>query len=89
MNANATDKKAGEWKKHPVNFRFSLPFFGRRFYFTMVAGGEQRSSERIMAERAKHPVGTISNILFGCGITTVFIFLAMMALALQSAIIEF
>jgi len=81
-------QKSGEWKKHPVNFRFSLPFFGRRFYLTLVAGGEQRGPQRINHERAKHPVMTAGNIFFGFGITTVFLFLAMLALALQSAIIE-
>lgn len=78
-----------EWKSHPVNVRFSLPFFGRRFYFTMVAGGEQRSHARIADERTKHPMLTVSNLLFGCGISTLFAFLALVALAMQSAIIEF
>jgi len=81
-------KKSGGWKNHPVNFRFSLPFFGRRFYLTLVAGGEQRSPERINEERARHPVMTAGNIFFGFGITTVFLFLAVVGLAMQSAIIE-
>ena len=89
---SATNKepvqKSGEWKIHPVNFRFSLPFFGRRFYLTLVAGGEQRGPQRLNEERAKHPVITAGNIFFGFGITTVFLFLAVVALALQSAIIE-
>ena len=90
-NAKTNDKTkaaAPEWKSHPVNVRFSLPFFGRRFYFTMVAGGEQRSRTRISEEREKHPVVTVSNVLFGCGISTMFALLALVALAMQSAIIE-
>ena len=84
-----TNDGPSEWKNHPVNVRFSLPFFGRRFYFTMIAGGEQRSPARIDEERTKHPVLTVSNLLFGCGVSTIFAFLALVALAMQSAIIEF
>ncbi|MDH5188441.1 MAG: hypothetical protein OEW37_05725 [Rhodospirillaceae bacterium] len=81
-------QKQGGWKSHPINFRFSLPFFGKRFYLTLVAGGEQRSPQRISEERAKHPVLTAGNVFFSFGITTVFLFLAVVALAMQSAILE-
>ncbi len=86
---NTASDSPQEWSGHPVNVRFSLPFFTRRFYFTMVAGGEQRSHARITEDRAKHPVLTISNLLFGCGVSTLFAFFALVALAMQSAIIEF
>ena len=87
-NAETKADTTPGWKSHPVNVRFSLPFFGRRFYFTMVAGNEQRSPVRIAEERAKHPVITVSNVLFGCGISTIFALLALVALAMQSSIIE-
>lgn len=76
------------WQGHKINFRLSLPFFGRRFYFTLVAGGEQRDMDRIAKDRAEHPVATLSNVLFGFGLTAIFAFLALVALAMQSAIIE-
>jgi hypothetical protein len=48
----------------PINLRFTIPFFGKRFYFAMVAGKERRGSERIALERRRHPLGTRANLAF-------------------------
>ncbi len=29
---------ARDWKTHPVDIRFTLPFFGRRYYVVFIAG---------------------------------------------------
>lgn len=77
------------WKRPPVNIRFSVPFIHRRFYVTIVSGKERRSAERRAKERHKYPLRTIANVFFFVGAATVFYALAVIALALQSAIVEF
>lgn len=77
------------WKRPPVNIRFSVPFIHRRFYVTIVSGKERRSPERRATERHKYPLRTIANAFFFVGAATVFYVLAVIALALQSAIVEF
>lgn len=49
---------------HAVNVRLSLPFFGGRYYLTVVGGKERRSRQRLAFERKKHPLRTTGNILF-------------------------
>ena len=48
----------------PLNIRFTLPLFGKRFYFAMVGGKERRGSERIALERRRNPIGTKTNLAF-------------------------
>jgi hypothetical protein len=36
--------------KHAIDYRISLPFFGRRYYLTILAGREQRSLNRLLRE---------------------------------------
>lgn len=35
---------------HRIDFRTSIPFFGRRYYLTILAGPERRSLERLLSE---------------------------------------
>ena len=74
-----------KWGKHPINVRITLPIFGSRFYFTMVAGRERRSDARLTQDREDHPVITLGNVFFALGITTM---IAMAVLVVQSAMIE-
>ncbi len=48
----------------PVNLRFTIPFFGKRFYFAMVGGKERRGHERIALERRRNPIKTRTNLAF-------------------------
>ena len=48
---------------HPVNLRLSIPVFFQRYYFTLAAGKERRSPERLAAERQKHPIKTTGNVI--------------------------
>ena len=63
-----SEDNAREWRDHPVNIRLSFPIpgFGRK-YLVIVAGDERRSSERLKAERAKHPLFKFRNALFLLG----------------------
>ncbi len=57
--------RAERWgNHHPVNIRLSIPLFTRRYYVTVVASKEQRSTERLAEEREKHPLATTANMIF-------------------------
>ncbi len=57
--------RAERWgNHHPVNIRLSIPLFALRYYLTVIAGKEQRSTERLAEERAKHPLATTANMIF-------------------------
>ncbi len=77
------------WKRSPVDIRFTLPFFGRKFYVTVVSGAEKRSPKRRDEERHHYPLRTVANVFFFIGMATLFYMAAVMALAMQSAIVEF
>ncbi len=83
----ALDKS--NWGNHPVNIRLSIPFFGKRFYLTIVGGSERRTADRRAQERVRHPVYTAANILFVIGIGALFYIFAAFALAIHSSLIEF
>lgn len=36
---------------HPINLRWSVPFFGKGFYVVLFAGKERRSRQRLMADK--------------------------------------
>ena len=57
-------RNVAEHAPPPINIRITLPFFGQRFYFAIVAGKERRSKERLALERQKSPFFTKSNITF-------------------------
>ncbi len=77
------------WKRSPVDIRFTIPFFGRKFYVTVVSGAEKRSPGRRAEERHHYPLRTVANVFFFIGMATLFYMAAVIALALQSAIVEF
>ncbi len=57
--------RAERWgNHHPVNIRLSIPLFARRYYLTVIAGKELRSTERLAEERQKHPLATTANMIF-------------------------
>tara|TARA_B100000315_G_scaffold154243_1_gene142789 strand:+ start:1342 stop:1599 length:258 start_codon:yes stop_codon:yes gene_type:complete len=74
---------------HPVNIRFSLPFFGRRYFLTILGGSELRGPERRAAERQNHPIKTASNVVFVAGFAIIFYIIGFIAIAVQSSIVEF
>ncbi len=63
--ANRKASSAVPWESdHPINLRLSIPLLFKRYYVTIVAGEEHRGSERLTAERRKHPLVTRGNLLF-------------------------
>lgn len=76
------------WKLHPLNIRISVPFLNRRYYVTVVGGEEKRSLERRRHDRHRYPLRTVANVFFVLGIGTVFYAVALIVLAMGSAILE-
>lgn len=62
----------------PINIRFSLPGFGRRYFLTVIGGVERRDARRRTQEQTKYPLRTVANFLF-------FIFLGVLIYALSIA----
>lgn len=77
------------WSAHPVNIRLSLPFIRRRYYLTIVAGEEKRSLDRRSADRNRYPLRKIANLFFFVGLASVFYIIAIFALAVNTALVEF
>jgi len=76
------------WKRHSVDIRLNLPFFGG-YYLAVIGGREKRSPHRRVDDRQSHPLRTIANTFFFMGFGAIFAVLALFAMALQSAIVEF
>ncbi len=77
------------WRRSAVDIRLTIPFFSRKYYFTIVGGTEKRGDERRAEEHHHYPLRTAANIFFFIGLATLFCAAAVVALALQSAIVEF
>lgn len=80
---------AATWRTHPIDIRYSLPFFGRRFYLTVVAGEEKRMPDRQRVAHQDKPKLSLANLFFFMGLGALFFLLLVIALALQSALVEF
>ncbi len=78
----------GSWDRPPVNARFHIPFFSRRYYVTIVGGEDKRSQERRAHEKNHYPLRTVANVFFFIGIITLFYLVSLVGLAFTSAIIE-
>ncbi len=60
------------WVEHPVDIRLSLPSpFGGRLYLTLVAGRERRGAARLAAERTRHPLSGLANLIAIAGIAAI------------------
>ncbi len=80
---------AAAWsRKHHVDIRLSVPFFGRRFYLTVVSGGEKRGNERRKQDRHHYPLRTAANIFFFVGSGAAFYAVALLFMAFATSIIE-
>jgi hypothetical protein len=68
------------WSRPPVNIRFSLPLFFRRYYVTVVGGAEQRGPDRRTLERHQYPLRTAANFFFFIGLATLFYVLVILGM---------
>ncbi|MCW9033225.1 MAG: hypothetical protein OQK35_01865 [Alphaproteobacteria bacterium] len=77
------------WRDHPLDIRLHFPFIGDGYYLTIIGGRENRSNERRSSERHNYPLKTVANIFFFMGFGAILALITLVAMALQSAIIEF
>ena len=77
------------WQRSPVDIRFTIPFLGKQFFITVISGAEKRSPKRRDEERHHYPLRTAATVFFFIGLSILFYVAAVVALALQSAIVEF
>lgn len=77
------------WRKHPINIRITFPFFGGRYFVTIVGGFERRSVDRIDRDRHMHPLRTAGNVLFMLGVGGAFYLAAVIGIFVFSNLIEF
>lgn len=75
--------------RSPVNIRVSIPLLRWRVYLAVLAGVERRGAERRAVERLRHPLHTVGNVLFAASLAVLFVVAVILAVALQSAILEF
>lgn len=88
-NVATTAKPAAAfWRRHPVDIRFSLPFFGNWFYVTVVSGPERRTEERRAEQQHHYPLRTAANVFFVLGLGAAFYALALVVFAFASSIVE-
>ncbi len=80
---------AAAWARHHhVDIRLSVPFFGRRFYLTIVSGGEKRNDERRAHDRHHYPLRTAANVFFFVGSGAAFYAVALIFMAFATSIVE-
>lgn len=79
---------ARAWTRSPVNIRFSVPSWRRRYYVTIVSGEEKRGRDRLAKERTIYPLRTAANAFFFVGLVVVIYAVALVALGVVAAIIE-
>jgi len=82
-------QKVGWQRDHAVNIRFSLPFFFRRLFVTVVAGVEKRTPQRVAHDNESHPFRTIGNFLFLGAMAISIYLIALAGVLAYSSIIEF
>ena len=49
--------------RYPVNLRFTIPFYPRPLFVSLIMGQEKRSEGRLREERIRHPLDTWGNII--------------------------
>lgn len=77
------------WDRHRVDIRLSVPFAHRRYYMTVVSGGERRPADRVHTDRHRYPLRTAANVFFFIGVAVGFYAVALIGFAVYSAILEF
>ncbi len=73
----------------PVNIRFSLPAFGRRYFLTIIGGVERRGAQRRAQERTRHPLRTIANFLFFLFLGALIYILSVASILLHRSFVNF
>ena len=86
---NDSIKAPADWGRHAVNIRISFPVVRGRWYMAILGGTERRDASRRALDRQRHPLRTIGNILFAVGLVAIFYGCLILAMALQTSMIDF
>jgi hypothetical protein len=54
----------GSSRPPPINIRLTVPFFYRRYFLTVLAGGERRDAARLKKDRVQNAFWTLTNATF-------------------------
>ncbi len=73
-------------ERYPVNLRFTIPFFPRPLFVTLIIGRVKRGAERLREERARHPINTWGNLLTVVASWTVFSIATLFAVLVVSTL---
>ena len=76
------------WESHRVNIRLSFPVVRGRWYLAILGGTERRDASRRTSDRQRYPLRTIGNVLFAIGLVAIFYGLVILAMALQTSMID-
>ena len=76
------------WRDHSVDLRISVPIPYRPFYLALVGDPENRSPERRLMERLKHPLLKVGNLVFIFASALLVCGVGIAALLLYSSIVE-
>ncbi len=81
---NAADLEAlflrHDQRRHVIDLRLSVPWFGRGLYLVILGGGELRSRPRLRRERDRHPLLTLGNMLLVVSLVAIAYAIALVAL---------
>lgn len=86
---SAVSSAVGSSGHHPVDLRLTLPLPGHPVFFSVAAGRERRSEERLAVERRQHPLHTFGNIVFMFTSLTGIYALALVAVLMMGSVLEF
>lgn len=82
----AAETRATDWSQvHPLDVRYSLPWFSRRYYIRVLAGPERRPIVRVLKDRKRSRLRTLMNILLIGVVAAIFYTLAAAAVLLASS----
>ena len=82
----AAETRATDWSQvHPLDIRYSVPWFSRRYYIRLLAGPERRPIVRVLKDRRRGRYRTLVNILLIGLMAAVFYTLAAAAVLLASS----
>lgn len=77
------------WKTHPVDLRFTIPFFGRKYYFALVSGRDKRSPVRLRSDRKAREARSMGGMMFVLAIAAVFYLIVIAGMFFFGKVVEF
>ena len=89
IETNESIKAPVNWGSHTFNIRISFSVVRGRWYMAILGRTERRNASRRALDRQHYPLRTIGNVLFANGLVAIFYGLVILAMALQTSMIDF